>query len=110
MCERTQRLHMQFLTTIKPVKSTCHKMMAIIALKQTTFTHFDSAIRGHFVVGIFDAAVALRVIEFFVAIAADAVKLQDPVAKAVTRFNLTGPYFVGVRVPRDNGLCSCAAR
>ena len=71
----------------------------------------DSRGLCHQRVGVLNRPVALRIFHLlFVAIAADAVELQQPVLKAVAGSDLAGPHLVGARVPGDDRLGARPAR
>ncbi len=76
---------MQLFSSDKAIKPACHEMPSSTLLEQPGFTDIDATLPGHQVIGILDHSIALRVLQFFVLIAADAVKL---VASPVSRLDI----------------------
>ena len=75
-----------------------------VFLQQTAFAHVNSRFLGHQVVGVFNCAVTFGIFQFFVLVASDPIKLQQPVIKACTSSDLAGTHFIGLPVPRDDRL------
>jgi hypothetical protein len=85
-------------------------MPAAVLLEQTALAHLYPGLAGHQVVGVLDCAPALGVGQPVVARAADAVELQQPVAKAIADGHLAGAHLAGGLVVGDDRLRAGAAR
>ena len=59
--------------TGKTVETPGHKVPAAVLLEQAAFAHFDTTIPGHIVVGVFDHAISLWIIQFLVPVSAHAI-------------------------------------
>ncbi len=79
-------------------------MPTTVLFEQTAFAHRDAGSLCHQCIGILDRSVALRVFQFLVAIAADTVELQQPVAETAAGIDLARPHFIGLRIPGNHRL------
>ena len=78
MRHRAQALHVEFLAGRPAVEAAGHEMGAAVFLQQAAIAHGDPGGAGHQVIGVFDAAVAERIVEFLVAVGGNAVEFQQP--------------------------------
>ena len=71
------------LTTIAfAIEAARHEMPTAAFLEQAALAHHNASGTGHLVLGELDRPVPLRVVEFLVPVAGDAVELQQPVLEA----------------------------
>ncbi len=71
---------------------------------KSALAHLDAGINGHQVIGIFDRAIPLRIVQFTITVTADPIELQQPVLEATPGIDLAGTHLAGFRVPVHNGL------
>src|SRR5690606_32048890 len=107
--EGGERLHVYARAVREAVEAFRHEVMPAVFLHQPAVAHVDAGVHGHEVAGVFDLAVALRVVHLAIAVAGNAVELQQPVFEALARVDLSRAHLVGLGVPGDQRLGARAA-
>ena len=105
----TEGLHMQLLGGVRAVEATGHEVPPTVLFEETTRGHGDTGFPGHQRIGEFDRPGPGWIVALSIAIGRHAIELEDPVLE--TRFgrDLTRTHLVGLGIPGDDGLGSCAA-
>lgn len=104
MCQSAQRLHVQFVTIVETIKTFSHEMTAFFFFQQTAFVHMDTGSTRHPAIGILNLTIAFGIFQFFVLVAASAVKLQQQITEVFQHLHLAGARFVGYRIPGNHLL------
>lgn len=104
MRQSTQGLHVQFVTIVETIKTFSHEMTVFFFFQQTAFVHVDTGSTRHPVIGILNLAIAFGIFQFPVLVAANAIKLQQPIAEVFQHLHLAGARFVDYRIPGNHLL------
>ena len=86
---RAEGLHVKLVTSRQSVKTARHEVTETIFFEQTTLAHLDAGIGCHLVIGVLDRAVTLRILQFPVFIACNAIEFEEPVLETLPGINLT---------------------
>src|SRR6266700_3279306 len=89
------------------VEALRHEVCPAVFMQQPGRRSHDAGFVSHEMVGVFDAAISLRVSQL--AISAQAIELEQPVLEARSNVKLSGTDFVRVRIPGNSCFCPGAA-
>ena len=79
VAQGAERLHEGFFAVVAAVEPLGHGVAAPMLFEEPARAHLDACFQRHKVIGVLDPPIAPEVVEFLVAVARDAVELEEPI-------------------------------